>query len=80
MGFQSCGSPNFENFGILGNFETPNLGVLGQNDIWVLALWPCIKNTKGEGGDFSQVQAGVSFVGTCLRMVCPCTKGAPTMC
>jgi hypothetical protein len=34
MGLQSCGSPNFENFG------TPNLGVPGQNDIWVLALWP----------------------------------------
>jgi hypothetical protein len=29
MGFQSCGSPNF------GNFETPKLGVMGQNDIWV---------------------------------------------
>ncbi len=22
-----------------------NLGVPGQNDIWVLALWPCTKNT-----------------------------------
>jgi len=39
MGLQSCKSPNF------GNFETPNLGVLGQNDIWVLALWPRIENT-----------------------------------
>jgi hypothetical protein len=39
MGIQSCGSPNFENFG------TPNLGVLGQNDIWVLALWSSIDNT-----------------------------------
>jgi len=29
MVFQSFGSPNF------GNFETPNLGVLGQNDIWM---------------------------------------------
>jgi hypothetical protein len=38
MGFQSCGSPNFE------NFETFNLGVPEQNDIWVLAPWPSIKN------------------------------------
>ncbi len=28
MGLQSCKSPNFK------NFRTPNLGVLGQNDIW----------------------------------------------
>jgi hypothetical protein len=39
MGLQSCKSPNFR------NFETPNLGVLGQNDIWVLAPWPGIENT-----------------------------------
>jgi hypothetical protein len=29
MTLQSFGSPNF------GNFETPNSGVLGQNDIWM---------------------------------------------
>jgi hypothetical protein len=39
MGLQSHESPNFE------NFRTPHLGVLGQNDIWVLASWPCTKNT-----------------------------------
>jgi hypothetical protein len=39
MGFQSCGSLNFR------NFETPNLGVLGQNDIWVQVLWLGTKNT-----------------------------------
>jgi len=39
MGFQSYKSLNFGNFGI------PNLGVLRQNDIWVLAPWPSIKNT-----------------------------------
>jgi hypothetical protein len=38
MGLQSHGNPNFK------NFETPNLEVQGQNDIWVLALWPSIKN------------------------------------
>jgi hypothetical protein len=37
-GLQSHGSPNF------GNFETSNLGVPGQNDIWVLAPWPDTKN------------------------------------
>jgi hypothetical protein len=39
VGFQSRGSSNFE------NFETPNLGVLGQNGIWMLALWLGTKNT-----------------------------------
>jgi hypothetical protein len=39
MGFQSRGSPNFE------IFETPNLGVLRQIDIWVQALWLGTKNT-----------------------------------
>jgi hypothetical protein len=38
MGIRSCGSPN------LGNFETPNLGILGQNDIWVQAMWLCTMN------------------------------------
>jgi len=38
MSIQSCESPS------LGNFETLNLGVLGQNDIWVLALWPGAEN------------------------------------
>ncbi len=28
----------------LGNFQIPNLGVLGQNDIWVTAPWPCTMN------------------------------------
>jgi hypothetical protein len=39
MGLQSRGSPHFR------NFETSNLGVLKQSEIWVLALWPDIKNT-----------------------------------
>ncbi len=38
MGFQSCRHPNFK------NFETPNLKVVGQNDIWMLDSWPCTKN------------------------------------
>ncbi len=38
MGFQTCRSPNF------GNFKTPNLGILGQNDIWVHAPWQGIEN------------------------------------
>ncbi len=43
MGLQSCKSFNF------GNFRTPNLGVLGQDYIWVQALWPGTKNNiKGK--------------------------------
>jgi hypothetical protein len=39
IGLQSRGNPNF------GNFGTPNLGVSGQNDIWVHASWLDIENT-----------------------------------
>ncbi len=43
MGLQSCENPNF------GNSRTANLGVLGQNDIWVQALQLSTKNTiRGE--------------------------------
>jgi hypothetical protein len=38
MGFQSHKNPNFR------NFETPNLGILRQNEIWVQAWWLGIEN------------------------------------
>jgi hypothetical protein len=41
-GPQRYRNPNFE------NFETPNLGVPRQNDIWVQASWPGIENTIRE--------------------------------
>jgi hypothetical protein len=60
-------------------FQNFNLGVLGQNDIWVLAPWLGIENnTKGEGDGFSQIRAMVSLVNSCLLVVRPCTKSAPT--
>ncbi len=56
------------------------MGVLGHNDIWVLA---CVARHreyyKGEGGDFSQVQAVVSVASLCLPVAHPCTKSDPTM-
>jgi len=73
MGLQSCESPNFR------NFETLNLGISGQNDLWVQALWPNIENIlRGEGGGFLQVQAMVNLVNLCLPAAYPCTKSAPT--
>jgi hypothetical protein len=39
MGLQNCENLNFK------NFETPKLGVSGQNDFWVLALWLSTENT-----------------------------------
>jgi hypothetical protein len=43
MAFQSVKSPNFK------NFRTFNLGVPGQNDIWMQPLWLITKNTiKGK--------------------------------
>jgi hypothetical protein len=41
MGFQSHENPKFGNF---GNFETPNLGDPGQNDIWLQGPWPRTQN------------------------------------
>jgi hypothetical protein len=38
MGLQRRKNPNF------GNFGTSNLGIPRQNDIWVQASWPGIKN------------------------------------
>jgi hypothetical protein len=38
MGFQICKSPN------LKKIRDSNLGVLGQNGIWVLAPWPSTNN------------------------------------
>jgi hypothetical protein len=71
MGFQSCESPNFENFG------TSNLGILGKNDISPVAKHK--EYYKGEGGGFPQARAVVSVMNLCLFMVHPCTKNAPTM-
>jgi hypothetical protein len=43
MALQSAKSLNFK------NFKTPNLEVLGQNDIWMLPSWLITKNTiKGK--------------------------------
>ncbi len=43
MSLQNVGTPSF------GNFEIPNLGVSGQNDIWMQLLWLIIENTiKGK--------------------------------
>jgi hypothetical protein len=39
MGFQSRDNPNF------GNFEIPNLWILGQIEIWVQTIWLNIENT-----------------------------------
>jgi hypothetical protein len=39
IGLQSRGSPIFK------NFRTPNLGIQGQNDIWVLDPWLITENT-----------------------------------
>jgi hypothetical protein len=39
MGLQSHRRPHFE------NFETPNLGVSKQNDIWVQGMWLSTENT-----------------------------------
>jgi len=42
MALQSVRSPNF------GSFGTLNLGVTGQNDIWMQPLWLIIENTIRE--------------------------------
>jgi len=67
MGLQSHGNLNFE------NFKTPkNLGISGQNDIWVQASWLSAKKTingkvvvspsSGYGESYESMFAYGSFV------------------
>jgi hypothetical protein len=68
MGLQSHKSPNFK-----------KLGILGQNEIWVQALWLGIKNTmRGEGGGFLQVGVMMSLVSLCMPVIHLCTKSVST--
>jgi len=63
MIFQSRRSSNF------GNFRTLNMGILGQNDIWLLARHR--KYYKGEGGGFSKSEPWwVLWVCVCSWFVC----------
>jgi hypothetical protein len=58
--------------------RVPTLGILGvpgQNDIWVLVLWPGTEYTIwGEGGGFPQVRAMVNLVSPWLPLAHSCTK------
>ncbi len=75
MGFQSYGSPNFGNF---RNFRTSNLVVPAQNDIWVLAPWPCTKNTI-RGKVVASPKPGpwwILWICVCPRLVCWCTPNS----
>ncbi len=74
MGLQGRGSLNFKNFG------TPDLGVSGQNDIWVQPSWLSIENDIKEKMVASlQVRTMVSLVSLCMPVVCICIKSVPTM-
>jgi hypothetical protein len=56
-------SPSKSRESWLWEFRDSNLGVPGQNDIWVLVPWPGTKYTiRGEGGGFPQVWAVMSLV------------------
>jgi hypothetical protein len=69
-GFQSSGSLDF------GNFETPNLGVLGKNDIWMQPLWLITKNTI-KGKVVTSLKSGPWWV--LWICVCPWFVCAPKM-
>jgi len=61
-------------------FRDSNFRVPGQNDIWVLVLWPGTENSiRGEGGGFPQVWVVMNLVSSCLPVAHLCTKTAPTM-
>jgi hypothetical protein len=64
----------------LWEFQDSHLGVLGQNGIWVLVLWPGTKYIiKGEGGGFSQFWAVVNLVNSLLLMARPNTTSGLVM-
>ncbi len=70
---QSCGSPNFGNFGTL---------TWGPKTKCHLDAGPVANHRvyyKGEGGGFTQVRAAVNLMSLSLLMVRPNTKSAPTM-
>jgi hypothetical protein len=65
---QSCGSPNF------GNFGTPTWS---PGTKWHLGASPMARHKvyyKGEGGGFPQVWAMVNLVNLCLHVARSCTK------
>jgi hypothetical protein len=70
---QSCGNPNFGNFGI----PTGRPGTKCHLDVGLMEKHKLYY--KGEGGGFPQVQAVVSLVNPNLPVVHPNTKSAPTM-
>jgi hypothetical protein len=71
MAFQSARRPNF------GSSEIFNLGVSGQNDIWIAPMANHREYYKGEGGGFPQVRVVVNLVSSCMPVIRPCTKNAP---
>jgi hypothetical protein len=72
-GPQSHESPNFGNFGTpIWESETKchlDVGLVERHRVYY----------KGEGGDFPQVRAMLSFGSPSLPMVCPSTKNASIM-
>jgi hypothetical protein len=69
MGPQSCGSPNFGNFGSPETKCHLGVGLMARHKVYY----------KGEGGGFPQVRAVVSLVNLSLSVVHPNTKRARVM-
>ncbi len=69
MGPQSCGSPNFENFGSPNTKCHLDVGPMASHKVYY----------KGEGGGFPQVRAMVNLVNPSLPMVSLSTKNSSTM-
>jgi len=61
----------------LWEFRDSHLGVLRQNDIWVLVMWPCIEYTI-KGKVVAQVWAVVSLVSSWLIHASRCSNYALT--
>jgi hypothetical protein len=73
MALQSAKNPNFK------SFETPNLGVLRQNDIWMQPPWLITENTiRRKVMASPKLRPWVSLVNLCAPVVSLCTKSAPT--
>jgi hypothetical protein len=73
MGPQSCGSPNFGNFGT-PTWESKEKCHLDVDHVAIHRVY-----YKGEGGGFPQVQAVVNLVSPSLPVARPSTKSAQTM-
>jgi hypothetical protein len=61
-------------------FRDSQLGIPGQNDIWMQSLWLITDNTVSKEGDgFLQIWTVLNLVNTCVHVAHSCTENVSTI-